>query len=239
MVQREQQVLDTFVDLADTLTSDYDVSEFLRMLVSRCAELLDVSTGGVLLEATKEHLQLAAALSPEMEALEQAELDNRDGPCHEAYRTGEPVLADDLDRSDAAERWPTVVERMRDMGLKAVYAFPLRLRGDRIGALNLYRDRTGDFDDDDVRLAQAFADVAAIGILQERKVTRAERRAEQLQQALDSRVLIEQAKGIVSAERNVSVEEAFERIRRHARSNNRKLHDVARAIVDHGVSAME
>lgn len=239
MASREQRMLDTFVDLADTLASDYEVNEFLRMLVERCAELLKVTTGGVMLESSPGGLRLAAALSPEMEALERAEMESEDGPCHEAYRTGEPVVDNDLGHSDTGQRWPMVVDRMRNLGLKAVYAFPLRLRDDRIGALNLYRDVPGEFADDDIRLGKAFADVAAIGILQERRVTSAELRADQLQHALDSRVVIEQAKGIVAAERNMSVEAAFEVIRRHARNNGRKIHDVARAVIDRGVSALD
>jgi GAF domain-containing protein len=239
MAERELAMLDTFVELADSLASDYEVNEFLHTLVERCAEIFRVTTAGVMLETSKGVLQLAVALSPEMEDLEQAEVDNEDGPCHEAYRTGHPVVANDLDHSDVAERWPTVVDRMRQMGLRAVYAFPLRLRDDRIGALNLYRDEPGEFAEADIRRAQAFADVAAIGVIQERKVTNAEQRAEQLQKALDSRIVIEQAKGIVSAERNVPLEEAFDVIRHHARSNSRTIHDVARAVVDHGSTAIE
>jgi GAF domain-containing protein len=184
-------------------------------------------------------LRLAAGSSTEMKDLEQAEIDNEDGPCHETYRTGEPVVADDLDHSDVAERWPTVVDRMRRLGLKAVYAFPLRLRDDRIGALNMYRTAPGRFAADDIRLAQAFADVATIGILQERKVTSAELRAGQLQHALDSRLVIEQAKGLVSAQLGISLADAFDTIRRHARSNNRRIHDVARSVVDHGAAALD
>jgi GAF domain-containing protein len=239
MVEREQRMLDTFVDLADTLVSDYEVTEFLRMLVERCAEILEITTGGVMLEGAEGHLQLAAALSPEMEALEQAEIDSEDGPCHEAYRTREPVVADDLDHRAVAERWPRVIERMRELGLKAVYAFPLRLRDDCIGALNLYRDTTGAFAEDDVRLARAFADVAAMGVLQERKVTSAEQRAAQLQYALDNRITIEQAKGIIHAERGVPMEESFEFLRRHARNNQQKIHEVARRVIDQGSSVIE
>jgi GAF domain-containing protein len=239
MTERDQKMLDTFVELADTLAGDYEVNEFLRVLVERSTELLQVTTAGVMLESSAGHLQLAVALTPEMVALEQAEIDNADGPCHEAYRTGRPVVANDLEHSDVAERWPTVVEQILNLGLRAAYAFPLRLRDDRIGALNLYRDRTGDFGDDDIRLGQAFADAAAIGILQERKVANAERRADHLQHALDSRIVIEQAKGIISGERTISVDEAFDAIRSFARRNNRKIHDVALTVIERGADALE
>ena len=239
MVGRDRAMLDTFVELTDSLVNDYELNEFLLTLVERCGGIFEVTTVGVMLESAAGHLQLAVALTSEMEALEQAEIDNADGPCHEAYRTGKAVVVNDLDDSDAAQRWPTVIERIQAMGHRSVYAFPIRLRDDRIGALNLYRDITGAFADDDVRLAQAFADVAAIGILQERKVTGAERRAEQLQHALASRVMIEQAKGVISARLGVSVDEAFELIRRYARNNNRKVHDVARSVIDEGTAAIQ
>jgi GAF domain-containing protein len=239
MASDERSTLDTFVELADSLTNDYDVSEFLTVLVERCAEVFDAACAGVMLESPEGVLRLAAGSSTEMKDLEQAEIDNEDGPCHEAYRTGEPVVADDLDHSDVAERWPSVVDHMRRLGLKAVYAFPLRLRDDRIGALNMYRTAPGKFAADDIRLAQAFADVATIGILQERKVTSAELRAGQLQHALDSRLVIEQAKGLVSAQLGISLADAFDAIRRHARSNNRTIHDVAHSIVDHGAAALD
>lgn len=238
MADLTQHMLETFVALADTLATDYEVSEFLRTLVERCAQSLDVTTGGVMLETPMGPLQLAAALTPEMEALERAEIENQDGPCHQAYLTGDRVVAEDLDHSDVSERWPSVYQQMRDLGLRAVYAFPLRLRDDRIGALNLYRDTPGELHPDDVRLGQAFADVAAIGILQARKVASAEERASQLQYALDSRIVIEQAKGVISAERGTSVDEAFQAIRLHARSRNTKVRDVAAAIVDRGAGVL-
>lgn len=239
MAERERAMVDTFVELAGALAGDDDVNELLEMLVARCAAIFGVTTAGVMLETPEGRLQLAVALSAEMRDLEQAEIDNEDGPCHEAYRTGEPAVVNDLDHSDVAERWPTVVGRMRGMGLKAVYAFPLRRRGDRIGALNLYRDAPGEFADDDVRVAQAFADVAAIGILQERRAFSAEERAGQLQYALDSRIKIEQAKGIICAQRNVSLTEAFGAIRHYARSSRRNIHDVAQLVIDRGADALD
>ncbi len=230
MGSRDQLIRDTFVDLADTLASDYAIGEFLQVLVERCQAVLSVTTCGVLVEAERSELHLAAATYAEMHHLQQAEIENRDGPCFEAYQRVRPIVSQDL--RDERERWPEVIDRALDMGLLAAYAFPLRLRDDCIGALNLYRDEAGAFGEDDIQLAQAFADVAAIGILQERKVSSAERRAEQLQHALDSRVLIEQAKGVIAERRGASVNEAFEMLRSYARSNNRNLHDVCRDVLD-------
>ena len=125
MDERERAMLETFVELADALSGDVDVDEFLALLVERCAAVFEVSTAGVMLETRKGNLQLAVASSAEMQDLEQAEIDNEDGPCHEAYRSVLPVAASDLSHPEVAERWPTVVDRMRQMGLQAVYAFPL------------------------------------------------------------------------------------------------------------------
>lgn len=152
------------------------------------------------------------------------------GPCLEAYRTGEQVLVEDLGRCH--ERWPDFTPRIVALGMRSAYAFPLRLRGDRIGALNLYRAEPKAFAPHEVRLGQALADVAVVGILQERAVFVAERRAEQLQRALDSRVFIEQAKGILAERRQIPPGEAFERLRCHARNTNTTLREVCRQVTN-------
>lgn len=232
MPSREQLVMDTFVEMADTLASDYDIGDFLQTLIERCSVILEVETGGVLLEDPEGNLRLAAALSDSMRELEDLEIRLKQGPCLDAYQHVDQILAADLHKEH--DRWPGVAPKAIAMGLRAAYAFPLRLRGDCIGAMNLYRERPGEFYDEDIRVAQAFADVATIGILQERKVSSAERRAQQLQGALASRVLVEQAKGIVAERYHVPLQEAFEAIRRHARSSNRKLREVCGEIVDGG-----
>lgn len=232
MAAHGQLMLDTFVSLADTLSSDYDIGEFLQLLVERSSELLQVATGGVLLETPEGALRLAAATSDRMKQLEDLEIAHEEGPCLEAYRHVEQVLSEDL--HEEYDRWPTVAPQAVDIGLVAVFAFPLQLRGDCIGALTLYRDRPGDFRDDDIRLGQAFADVAAIGILQERRIADARRRADQLQHALDSRVLIEQAKGALAARLDIPTDAAFERLRGYARSHNASIRRVCRRVVDEG-----
>lgn len=229
-MSREQFVIDTFVGLADTLASDYDVADFLHDLVERCQEALGVDAGGVMLEDPDGTLRLATATSRKMQQYELAEVTHGEGPCIDAYRNVDQVVANDL--NEARERWPKAVEAALELGLQAVYAFPLRLRDDCIGALNLYRESTGPFGEADVRLGQAFADVAAIGILQQRQVTQAEQRADQLQDALSSRVIIEQAKGVLIAKTGLPPDEAFELLRTHARSHRTKLQEVARGVVE-------
>jgi transcriptional regulator with GAF, ATPase, and Fis domain len=229
---RERLVLDTFTQLADTLAADYDIGEFLQMLVERCADVLEVTTGGVLLEAAEGELRLGAATSDKMKELEDLEIAAEEGPCIEAYRTCTQVLCADL--REAEHRWPKAAPKAVEIGLLAVCAFPMRLRNNTIGALNLYRESTGEFREEDIRLAQAFADIGTIGILHQRKIEDAERRAEQLQSALESRVLVEQANGIVAERYGMSTQRAFEAIRKHARNTNRKLREVCEEIVAGG-----
>ena len=226
--RRERLVLDTFVELADTLCSDYDVSEFLQFLVDRCAQLLVADTVGVLLETSEGRLELAAATSAEMEEIKAAELDAGQGPCMDAYHSGEPITVDEL--LDTKDRWPAVTWRLLDLGMRSGHAFPLHVRDDRIGALSFYRRRPGQLPEDDIRLGQAFADASAIGILQHRRVAAAEERADQLQHALDSRVLIEQAKGALAQHHGISTDQAFEVMRRHARSRSIPLRELCNLV---------
>lgn len=181
-----------------------------------------------MLETPEGELRLAAASSPEMEEFEQAEMTFDEGPCLDSYRSGDQVLAEDLREDD---RWPNTAPRAVGMGLLAAYAFPLRLRERCIGALNLYRGEPGPFDPGDVQLAQAFADIATIGILQERKVAEGELLSARLRQALESRVLIEQAKGVVHERHGVDIGEAFELLRTESRTSNRKLLAVCEDVI--------
>lgn len=226
-----ERVLDTFVELADTLASGYEVGEFLQILVHRCSDLLVADTAGVLLESPGDGTPaMAVATSQDMLEIERLEDSVQQGTCLEAYRTGEQVVVDDLTRW--RDRWPDFVPRILDLGMRSSAGFPLRLRDDCIGALNLYRREPQAFADHEMRLGQALADIAAVGILQERAVFNADRRAEQLQRALDSRVLIEQAKGVLGERHGVPPGAAFEVLRRYARNNNRMLRDVCRRVVD-------
>ena len=223
-------LLDTFVALADTLASDYEVGDFLQFLVDRCSELLLADTVGVLLETPAGTLALAAATSPEMLEIKDLEMSLGQGPGLEAYRTGRQVTAADL--GQCRDRWPQFVDRIGELGMRSAYAFPLRLRDDSIGALNLYWSVVEAVSPREISLGQALADSAAVGILQERAVFEAERRSEQLQRALDSRIVIEQAKGMLAERRGLRPGEAFTLLRTHARSNNLKLREVCRLLLD-------
>lgn len=222
--------VDTFADLADTLVHDFHIGEFLHLLVERCTTVLDADVAGVLLETAGGELKVSAVTSAVMVDIEKIEMWAGRGPCMDAYRDGEPVIAENL--ADFEDRWPDVIPELLEMGMHAGYGFPLRLRGDRIGGLSLYQRQARPLREDDIRIAQAFADVATIGILQEREITAAKLRGEHLQLALSSRVDIEQAKGMVAKEHGLTPSEAFEHLREYARRNRQRLHDVCQQVVD-------
>lgn len=163
-------------------------------------------------------------------ALELFQLQHAEGPCLDCFRTKKPVINADL--THAAAQWPRFAPRAIEAGFRSVHAFPLRLRDQVIGALNLFGFEGIHFEPDEVRLVQALADVATIAILQERNLSRAEALTEQLQGALNSRIIIEQAKGALAAKEGVSVDVAFDLLRRRARSSRQRLADVALTLLN-------
>jgi len=225
---------DTFIELADTMVADFDVIDFLHLLTDRSVALLAASAAGVVLADPRGELRVAAASSEQAELLELFQLQNDEGPCLECFRTGRPVTAADL--AGATQRWPRFATAAVQAGFRTVEALPMRLRDQVIGALNLFGAGPGSLGPADLRIGQALADVATIGLLHERNVRRSETVAEQLQGALNSRVMIEQAKGKLAERLGVDMDRAFTMLRDYARSSNRRLTDVARTFVD-GASA--
>jgi transcriptional regulator with GAF, ATPase, and Fis domain len=228
----DRRVREVFVELADTLVADYDVIAFLETLAHRVVELLDVTACGLLLVDHHEGLNMVAASSEQSRLVELFELQNAEGPCLDCYRTGQPVQCPDL-AVDA--RWPRFTPTARRSGYVAVDALPMRLREATVGAMNVFSATPGALETEAVELAQALADVATIGILHERATRRHEMVTEQLETALNTRILIEQAKGVVAERQRASVEEAFTALRDHARSHNAKLRDVAAAVISGGL----
>jgi transcriptional regulator with GAF, ATPase, and Fis domain len=226
----EQQLAEAFVEMADTLVDDFDLIDFLHVLTDRCVRLLNVSAAGLLLTDQRGALQLVAASTEQTRLLELFQLQTDQGPCVECFRTGEPVEVVDL--AAATNRWPRFVEAAHRIGFAAVHALPMRLRTDVIGALNLFSTQARPLDPDIVRLGQALADVATIGLLQARAIRQSDVLAEQLQTALNSRVLIEQAKGVIAERRHIDMDRSFTLLRGSARARNRRLSDLARAVVD-------
>jgi len=227
---REAQIVRAIVALTDTLVDDFDIIDSLTALTARCVELLDTAATGILLADAEGHLRLIAASSEQARLLELFQLQYDEGPCLEAFATGHAVVETDL--RSALERWPRFTPYAVGAGYDSVYAMPLRLRGNVIGALNLFRSASGPLADDDIELARALADLASIAILQAAAATQAQLRDEQLQYALDSRIIIEQAKGMVAEHAHIDIVTAFERIRTCARNTNTKLTDLAAQIVE-------
>ncbi|CAN5662065.1 GAF and ANTAR domain-containing protein [soil metagenome] len=234
---RERQVAQTFVELADTLVAGFDVIEFLTLLSQRFVHLLSVAEAGILLSNPQGRLQVAASSSEEARLVELFELQAEEGPCLDCYRTGRAVVADDL--AAASDRWPRFVPVAVDAGFRSVHALPMRLREDTLGSVNLFGDRVGPLAEDDRLLGQALADVATIGLLQERASRESQLLAEQLGHALDSRVVIEQAKGVLAERNQVSMGDAFGQLRRSAREHNLRLSDVAERVAAGELSALQ
>jgi GAF domain-containing protein len=223
------ELADVFVEMADTLVDDFDVIDFLHVLTERCVQLLGVSAAGLLLTDQRGTLQVVAASSDRTRLLELFQLQTDQGPCVDCFRTGQPVSVVDL---PAADRWPRFTAAATEVGFAAVHAVPMRLRDEVIGALNLFDSNPGAPDKDALRIAQALADVATIGLLQQRAISRRDAVTEQLQTALNSRVLIEQAKGILAERLHLDLADAFALLRVAARNHNRRLSDLAQAVVD-------
>jgi len=227
-MEREELLVETLVTLSDTLVDTYDLIEFMQTLAARCVELLDVSEAGIMLGAQDGKLRHVACSSEQMRLVELVELQVEEGPCFDAYTTHAAVTY--VSPEDAQARWPLFSPHAREAGFEAVSAVPMRLRSQVIGALNLFSTRSTPLDQHDLAVAQAMADIATIGILQERTIQDSRAFSGQLEVALDSRVAIEQAKGIVAERNHVAVDEAFQQIREFARKNNRLLSETARQI---------
>ena len=227
---REDRVGRAFVALADTLVDDYDIIDLLDQLVAHCVDLLAADAAGLLLGDGRGRLRVVAASSEDAETMELLQLQSEEGPCLQCYETVTQVRIPDL--TEVVDRWPTFVAAVERAGaFRSVHAIPLRLRGEAIGAMNLFHHQPGPLPDADLALGQALADVATIGILSERAVRRGEVLNEQLQTALNSRVIIEQAKGVVGQHLTVPMDTAFDRLRSYARAHRLRLAEVARQVV--------
>ncbi|GIF26509.1 hypothetical protein BJ973_000954 [Actinoplanes tereljensis] len=217
-----------FVEVADTLVDEFDVIEFLQMLTSRVAGFFDTAAVGLMLADHRNRLNFMAASDENARLMELIQLQYDDGPCLDAFRSGRPVTNVSLEGAES--RWPQFAPRASEAGFESVHAFPLRLRKEVIGAMGVFAGAV-ELDESDNHIVQSLADVAVIGLLQERAIRRGEVLSEQLQKALNSRVVIEQAKGIIAQAHGVTPDQAFVLIRDYARSHNRRLGEVTHGIV--------
>lgn len=233
---RETLLVTTLVELADNLVDNYDVIDILALLSDRCVEALDVSAAGVMLALPGGDLQFVASSNESMRVLELFQIQTNEGPCVDCYADGVAIINRKLEDPD--ERWPHFSPRAIEQGYHSVHCLPMRLRGRTIGALNLFRNDEGLLTPEDVVVAQGLADIATIAILQHQSTLSARLLNEQLSFALNSRIIIEQAKGMISQSVNCSMDEAFARLRGHARNNNLRLTDLATGVVQGEVSML-
>jgi transcriptional regulator with GAF, ATPase, and Fis domain len=228
-MEREQRLAQVFVELADTLVEEFDVVDLLQTLTERCVELVDTDATGLMLDDQRGTLQVAAYTDESARVLELFELQKAEGPCLDCFATGRAIANIDLETDGGP--WPVFAQAARGLGFATSHALPLRLRRQVIGALNLFTIRAGPLSDDHLAVAQGLADIATIGLLHERAARDQVVVSEQLQTALHSRILIEQAKGVLSARAGTSVGEAFHLMRAHARRTGSLLTTVADGIV--------
>jgi GAF domain-containing protein len=231
----DERLAQTFVELADTLVAGFDLMDFLHTLTERCVELLEVDAAGLLLADGRGALRLVAASTEQARLAELFQIQNDEGPCVDCFRSGQAVASGDIRTGETARRWPRFAPAALQMGFASVHAVPMRLRDQVIGTLNLFRSEPGRMNPAVARAARALVDVATIGILQERAIRQQELLAEQLQSALNSRVVIEQAKGILAERHGVTPGQAFTMLRQFARNHNRLLTGLATDVI-HGTA---
>ncbi|MFE7116822.1 GAF and ANTAR domain-containing protein [Streptomyces sp. NPDC057654] len=229
---REERLAAAFVELSDTLVRDFDVIGFLHTLTDHCVELLEVAAAGVLLSTPQGRVVDVAASDERTRALEMASVEWDEGPCRDCFHFGVQVPDVPLESEEARRRWPRFTPRALLMGFTSVVSAPLRLHAQGIGALNLFRDVAGPLDASQLRLGQALADTATIGILQQRSVSEQMTVTAQLQAALDSRIIIEQAKGNLAQRHRTGADQAFVLMRSYARDHRARLTDIARQVLD-------
>jgi GAF domain-containing protein len=227
---RESVLARTMVELADSLVDDFDIVELLTTLSDRCVEVLDIAAAGIMLATPDGHLQVVTSSNEAMRVVELFELQSDEGPCLDCFHSRQPIVNQDL--TTAGQRWPHFAPVAVRAGFLAADAIPMRLRGQIIGALNLFRTELGSMSDDDVAIAQALADIATIAILQNRDTVATREVNAQLETALTSRIVIEQAKGMIAQRQRIPLDEAFNRLRHYARNHNLRLADVASNTVD-------
>ncbi|MFM9877955.1 MAG: ANTAR domain-containing protein [Rhodoglobus sp.] len=230
---RERRISAAFVAVADTLTTDFDMVDLLHTLVDECTTILDTSAGGLMLLDSNGQLQLMTSTSEGADFVEVMQLNASAGPCIESFSTGTAVSVADI--RTVGEKWPDFQRAAIESGFKSAHATPMKLRGRVIGTMNLFSTKRGGLSERDAAVAQALTDVATIGILQERIVREVNTMADQLHRALDSRVLVERAKGMIAQSQSLDMDAAFAVIRAHARANGLTIREVAEGVCDRSI----
>lgn len=234
---RERDIAAAFVALAGGLTRSRGPLALAEQLTSCCADLADVTSAGLLLADSRGRLAVVAASTADTRRLEAFQVQRAEGPCHDCYTTGAPVLIPDLTVHHA--RWPSFVPAALRAGFASVHALPMRRRSEALGALNLFRRSPGSLPDGDLSLAQALADVASAALVQDRTARLRAALNDQLQAALDSRLVIEQAKGVLAQSGGRTVDDAWAVLREYARNQRRTIDEVARDVVSRVLPAAD
>ena len=233
-IERERAIAKAFVSLADAMVNGLDVVELLNNLTAECARLLDVASAGLLLADRQKVLHVVAASSEQTRTLELFQVQREQGPCLDCFRSGGSVSVADLSREE--NRWPQFVPAARQAGFASVHAIPMRLRANVLGTLGLFGVNVGALNDDDLELGQALAHVASVIVVAGNTIADGELVIEQLQSALDSRVVIEQAKGILAQQGHLDMDDSYDRLRRYARHHGELLTLVAKRLVSRELS---
>jgi transcriptional regulator with GAF, ATPase, and Fis domain len=227
---RASAVAEALVGLADSLVAEYDTIDLLHRLATDCVDLLPINAAGLLLTDQQGALRAIACSTEQARLLELVEVHTAEGPSRDCFTTRQLVSVPDL--LDPVEtRWPEFTAEARRAGFRAVHALPLRLREETIGALNLFSTKPGELQPEYLKIGQALADIATIGIVQERALFSSELLVARVQDILNSRVILEQAKGVLAERLDIGPQEAFTRLRYHARNTDQRLTDLARGVV--------
>jgi GAF domain-containing protein len=231
MADRDQ-ALRALSHFSRILVRSYDVNDVLFDVCASVTEILRIDGAGITVADRDGRLRFAVSLTATTDACERQQESTQSGPCNEAFTVGAPVLVPD---TDVETRWPDFMPVVRTTGIASMAGIPMGLDGTRLGALNLYTLTPRHWDVDDVATAEVFADVATAVLLHASERERSEQVRLHLEHALESRVVIEQAKGVLATRHHISVDAAFERLRSHARRHNASARSVAEAVVNLGL----
>lgn len=227
-----ESLAQTFTELVDILVTDFDLVEVMHLIAARSQQILGVDAVGILLVDSHGSLNVIAASTEEARVLELSQLQNREGPCLECFRTGQPVSCSDL--STEVTRWPRFASEALQAGFTGIHALPMRLRDEVIGGMSLFTTARRSVDAETLEAAQALTDVAAIALLHDRAVRHRRLLVEQLQNAINHPLMIEQAKGLIAERAGLSIGEAFDVLRSYAHTHHWKLSELAEAVIQDG-----
>jgi GAF domain-containing protein len=231
VVSNPETLLDSLERFAAALTSGYGIGDVLHNLTFEMAEVLDLSGAGVTLVHDGKQRFVTAAVEA-IANLERAQEHWQKGPCIDAVASASPVAVPDIAAGDAGKRWPDYTVAAKTAGIQAVAGIPMLAEGKPIGAVNLYDSQPRNWSAEDLRVAAIFASIATAYLAHASATRQQQRTAEQLQEALNTRLIIEQAKGVLATKRETTVDDAFETLRKYARNHNARIHDVAHAVVN-------